>query len=82
MLFRSPLYQEEESEIGRGRDETSESKRVATQVNTTVHLHPTHFPLISRVPLGVFVSGFIKIRSQWCVRGLCFSTALAKSCAA
>jgi len=41
-LLAARLYQEEESEIGRGRDETSESKRVATQVNTTVHLHPTH----------------------------------------
>ena len=41
-LLAAYLFKEEESVIGRGRDETSESKRVATQVNllciSTLHI--------------------------------------------
>lgn len=43
-LLAALLFKEEESVIDRGRDKTSESKRMATQVNATVHLHPTRFP--------------------------------------
>lgn len=44
MLRAAHVFQEEESVIGRGRDETSESKRMATQVQSSVHLHPSRCP--------------------------------------
>lgn len=50
---------------------------MATQVNLTVHLHPTHVPDQSGAARYVRERVY-KNTIALCVRGLCFKTALAK----